>query len=50
MRKLSIENSVWAIFVLIVLSLAKPSFGQTAVISGYILDEQQRPLPDVNIS
>ena len=32
------------------LTMAKLSFGQTAVISGYVLDEQQKPLTDVNIS
>ncbi|MEO0571355.1 MAG: TonB-dependent receptor plug domain-containing protein [Bacteroidota bacterium] len=50
MKKLSIENRIWALFVMTTVTMVKLAFGQTAVISGYVLDELQQPLANVNIS
>jgi len=38
------------LWVLIMCTMVNTSLGQTAVISGYVLDEDNRPLTDVNIS
>ena len=50
MRRRSTENSFWALVVLIFISTFQASLAQTAVISGYVFDEQQNPLSNVNIT
>ena len=50
MRKPSIENRAWTTCILTMFLMVQLAFGQTAVISGYVLDEGQQTLANVNIS